>query len=85
MYNAYCAWKRARNTPGVSEYAFCRKNFLSSQTLLNIEDVKMQLIVSIADTGLLTLDPAQKALLNRCALLPLPPLGPLTDQLKVPL
>ncbi|PWY93317.1 ATP dependent RNA helicase [Aspergillus sclerotioniger CBS 115572] len=65
VYNAYCAWKRARNTPGVSEYAFCRKNFLSSQTLLNIEDVKMQLIVSIADTGLLTLDPAQKALLNR--------------------
>ncbi|PWY70412.1 ATP dependent RNA helicase [Aspergillus heteromorphus CBS 117.55] len=65
VYNAYCAWKRARNTPGVSEYAFCRKNFLSSQTLLNIEDVKMQLIVSIADTGLLTLDPAQKASLNR--------------------
>ncbi|OJJ67465.1 hypothetical protein ASPBRDRAFT_136048 [Aspergillus brasiliensis CBS 101740] len=65
VYNAYCAWKRARNTPGVSEYAFCRKNFLSSQTLLNIEDIKMQLIVSIADTGLLTLDPSQKALLNR--------------------
>ncbi|RAK95135.1 putative ATP dependent RNA helicase, partial [Aspergillus ibericus CBS 121593] len=65
VYNAYCAWKRARNTPGVSEYAFCRKNFLSSQTLLNIEDIKMQLIVSIADTGLLTLDPAQKTLLNR--------------------
>ncbi|RDK45315.1 P-loop containing nucleoside triphosphate hydrolase protein [Aspergillus phoenicis ATCC 13157] len=70
VYNAYCAWKRARNTPGVSEYAFCRKNFLSSQTLLNIEDIKMQLIVSIADTGLLTLDPSQKALLNRYTLLP---------------
>ncbi|PYH95397.1 ATP dependent RNA helicase [Aspergillus ellipticus CBS 707.79] len=65
VYNAYCSWKRARSTPGVSEFAFCRKNFLSSQTLLNIEDVKMQLIVSIADTGLLTLDREQKAALNR--------------------
>lgn len=65
MYNAYCAWKRTRSTPGSNEYAFCRKNFLSSQTLLNIEDIKMQLVVSIADAGLLQLDPAQKASLNR--------------------
>ncbi|OJJ31738.1 hypothetical protein ASPWEDRAFT_118185 [Aspergillus wentii DTO 134E9] len=65
VYNAYCAWKRTRSTPGTNEFAFCRKNFLSSQTLLNIEDVKMQLVVSIADAGLLTLDPAQKTSLNR--------------------
>ncbi|QMW35554.1 hypothetical protein G4B84_011045 [Aspergillus flavus NRRL3357] len=65
VYNAYCAWKRTRNTPGANEYAFCRKNFLSSQTLLNIEDIKMQLIVSIADAGLLLLDPTQKTALNR--------------------
>ncbi|PYI15552.1 ATP dependent RNA helicase [Aspergillus violaceofuscus CBS 115571] len=65
VYNAYCSWKRTRNTPGANEYAFCRKNFLSSQTLLNIEDIKMQLVVSIADAGLLTLDPMQKAALNR--------------------
>ncbi|GAB1199842.1 hypothetical protein APSETT444_009201 [Aspergillus pseudonomiae] len=65
VYNAYCAWKRTRNTPGANEYAFCRKNFLSSQTLLNIEDIKMQLVVSIADAGLLTLDPSQKTALNR--------------------
>ncbi|PYH40126.1 putative ATP dependent RNA helicase [Aspergillus saccharolyticus JOP 1030-1] len=65
VYNAYCSWKRTRNSPGANEYAFCRKNFLSSQTLLNIEDIKMQLIVSIADAGLLTLDPTQKAALNR--------------------
>lgn len=65
VYNAYCAWKRARSTPGASEYAFCRKNFLSSQTLLNIEDVKMQLVVSIADAGLLQLDASQKTSLNR--------------------
>jgi ATP-dependent RNA helicase DHX29 len=65
VYNAYCAWKRTRSTPGANEYAFCRKNFLSSQTLLNIEDIKMQLIVSLADAGLLTLDPTQKTMLNR--------------------
>ncbi|GIJ98894.1 hypothetical protein Aspvir_001016 [Aspergillus viridinutans] len=65
VYNAYCAWKRTRSTPGANEYAFCRKNFLGSQTLLNIEDIKMQLIVSLADAGLLTLDPTQKTLLNR--------------------
>ncbi|GES66169.1 ATP dependent RNA helicase [Aspergillus terreus] len=65
VYNAYCAWKRTRSTPGVNEYTFCRKNFLSSQTLLNIEDIKMQLVVSIADTGLLKLDPTQKTALNR--------------------
>ncbi|KAJ5668882.1 hypothetical protein N7462_009952 [Penicillium macrosclerotiorum] len=65
VYNAYCCWKRARSTPGTSEYAFCRKNFLSLQTLLSIEDIKMQLIVSIADAGLITLDASQKAALNR--------------------
>ncbi|KAF9886137.1 hypothetical protein FE257_011962 [Aspergillus nanangensis] len=65
VYNAYCSWKRTRSNPGVNEYAFCRKNFLSSQTLLNIEDIKMQLVVSIADSGLLNLDPAQKTALNR--------------------
>ncbi|KAJ5151042.1 uncharacterized protein N7482_010294 [Penicillium canariense] len=65
VYNAYCGWKRARSTPGSNEFSFCRKNFLSPQTLLSIEDVKMQLVVSIADAGLLTLDGAQKAALNK--------------------
>lgn len=65
MYNAYCGWKRARSTPGSSEFGFCRKNFLSPQTLQGIEDVKMQLVVSIADAGLLSLDSAQKTALNR--------------------
>lgn len=67
MYNAYCAWRRARSSPGGNEHAFCRKSFLSSQTLLNIEDIKMQLVVSIADAGLLQLDPGEKASLNRSA------------------
>ena len=65
VYNAYTTWKRIRNSPGVNEYAFCRKSFLSPQGLLNIEDVKMQLLVSIADAGLLKLDSTEKAALNR--------------------
>ena len=65
VYNAYCSWRRIRSTPGSNEFAFCRKNFLSPQTLLGIEDIKMQLVVSIADAGLLTLDAAQKSALNR--------------------
>ncbi|KAJ5542979.1 Helicase C-terminal [Penicillium sp. DV-2018c] len=64
VYNAYCSWRRARST-GSNEYAFCRKNCLSPQTLLAIEDVKMQLVVSIVDAGLLNLDASQKAALNR--------------------
>lgn len=68
VYNAYCGWKRARSTPGSNEYAFCRKNFLSPQTLLSIEDVKLQLIVSIADAGLVSLDAQQKQALNRSVL-----------------
>lgn len=51
----------------MSEYAFCRKNYLSSQTLQNIEDVKMQLLTSIVDSGLLNLDPAEKDSLIRFA------------------
>ncbi|KAJ6051991.1 hypothetical protein N7460_002525 [Penicillium canescens] len=65
VYNAYCSWRRVRSTPGSNEFAFCRKNFLSPQTLLGIEDIKMQLVVAIADAGLLTLDAPQKAALNR--------------------
>lgn len=65
VYNAYCVWKRIRSMAGGNEYSFCRKSFLNSQTLLNIEDIKMQLVVSIADAGLLKLDASQKATLNR--------------------
>ncbi|KAL1967815.1 hypothetical protein VTN77DRAFT_2504 [Rasamsonia byssochlamydoides] len=65
VYNAYTAWKRIKNTPGANEYAFCRKNFLSPQTLLNIEDIKTQLLVSIVDAGLLKLDAEEQASLRR--------------------
>ncbi|KAL3707826.1 hypothetical protein TMatcc_005808 [Talaromyces marneffei ATCC 18224] len=65
IYNAYLAWKRIRETPGVNEYSFCRKNFLSPQTLVNIEDVKTQLLVSIVDAGVLKLEPEEQTALRR--------------------
>ncbi|KAJ5084240.1 Helicase C-terminal [Penicillium alfredii] len=65
VYNAYCGWRRTRSTPGSNEYSFCRKNFLNPQTLLGIEDVKMQLVVSIVDSGMVNLDASQRAALNR--------------------
>ena len=65
VYNAYCAWRRVCKTTGLSEYQFCRKNFLSPQTLSNIEDLKAQLTTSLIDAGFLVLDDAEKAALNR--------------------
>ncbi|KAL3953038.1 hypothetical protein ACCO45_012981, partial [Purpureocillium lilacinum] len=57
IYNAYIAWKRVcqANSGAGKEFQFCRKNFLSQQTLANIEDLKGQLLVSLADSGFLSL------------------------------
>ena len=65
VYNAYCAWRRICTTNAMPEYQFCRKNFLNSQTLSNIEDLKAQLNVSLTDAGFITLDNAEKASLNK--------------------
>ena len=65
VYNAYCAWRRVCTTIGSSEFQFCRKNFLSSQTLSNIEDLKAQLTTSLLDTRFLALDDAAHSSLNR--------------------
>ena len=65
VYNAYSAWRRTKSTPGANEYVFCRKNFLSPQTLLNIEDIKTQLLVSIVDAGFLNLDAEEQTSLRR--------------------
>lgn len=64
VYNAYLAWKRICNTSS-SEYQFCRKNYLSPQTLSNIEDLKGQLIVSLVDSGFLPLTEAERRSLNK--------------------
>ena len=65
VYNGYCAWRRVCSANGMSEYQFCRKNFLSQQILSNIEDLKAQLTASLADAGFMKLDDSEKAALNR--------------------
>ncbi|KAK5115541.1 hypothetical protein LTR62_001200 [Meristemomyces frigidus] len=63
LYNAYSAWRRTCITQGMSEFHFCNKNFLSSQNLANIEDLKGQLLTSLAETGFVALNPAERAAL----------------------
>ena len=65
VYNAYCAWRRVCQTSGGSEYQFCRKNFLSPQTLSNIEDLKAQLMTSLVDANIVRLNDDERASLNR--------------------
>ena len=65
IYNAYCAWRRICTSNAMSEYQFCRKNSLNSQTLSNIEDLKAQLAASLADAGFLKLNNSEKALLSK--------------------
>ncbi|KAI1932518.1 hypothetical protein LOZ66_006851 [Ophidiomyces ophidiicola] len=65
VYNAYRAWKKHRDTPGMNEFSFCRKNCLSPQALLSIEEVKTQLLVSLVDTGLVRLDASEQSCLKR--------------------
>ncbi|MCJ1466553.1 hypothetical protein MMC07_005173 [Pseudocyphellaria aurata] len=64
VYNAYCAWRRVCINGG-SEVQFCSKNFLSQQTLSNIEDLKAQLTTSLIDAGFIALSDPEKASLNR--------------------
>ncbi|KAL2132760.1 hypothetical protein VTI74DRAFT_3415 [Chaetomium olivicolor] len=67
VYNAYLAWKRVcqSTTSGGAEFQFCRKNFLSPQTLANIEDLKGQLLVAVADSGFLQLTEDERRTLNK--------------------
>ncbi|EAQ84416.1 hypothetical protein CHGG_08430 [Chaetomium globosum CBS 148.51] len=67
VYNAYTAWKRVcqSTTSGGAEFQFCRKNFLASQTLANIEDLKGQLLVAVADSGFLQLTETERQALRK--------------------
>ncbi|KAM3449944.1 hypothetical protein MY3296_006472 [Beauveria thailandica] len=67
VYNAYLGWKKTcQSNSGVGkEMQFCRKNFLSQQTLSNIEDLKGQLLVSLADSGFLPLTDEERKALSR--------------------
>lgn len=67
MYNAYLAWRRVCQSAsgGGGEFQFCRKNFLSPQTLANIEDLKGQLIFALVDSGFLPLTEDERRTLSR--------------------
>ena len=64
-YNAYCAWRRVCKENSYSEANFCRKNFLSSQTLSNVEELKAQLAMALHDAGFLALPEHARAALGR--------------------
>ncbi|CAJ2503059.1 Uu.00g104530.m01.CDS01 [Anthostomella pinea] len=64
VYNAYLSWKRVCQTSS-HDFQYCKKNFLSSQTLSNIEDLKGQLLVSLVDSSFLQLTDEERRTLNR--------------------
>jgi ATP-dependent RNA helicase DHX29 len=66
VYNAYCAWKRAYLAGNVHE--FCRKSFLDHYTLSQIEDQKVQLLVTLSDADILDLDEGEKKSLKETRL-----------------
>ncbi|KAK5684283.1 hypothetical protein LTS10_004149 [Elasticomyces elasticus] len=65
LYNAYCSWRNVCRTNGIPEYQFCNKNFLSSQNLANVEDLKAQLLTSLVDAGFVQLGAGERAALSR--------------------
>lgn len=64
VYNAYLSWKKVCQTTS-HDFQYCKKNYLSSQTLSNIEDLKGQLLVSLVDAGFLQLTQDERNQLNR--------------------
>ncbi|KAI0880682.1 P-loop containing nucleoside triphosphate hydrolase protein [Annulohypoxylon maeteangense] len=64
VYNAYLGWKKVCHTSN-NDFTYCKRNFLSSQTLSNIEDLKGQLLVALADSGFLQLTDEERRTLNR--------------------
>lgn len=61
--NAYESWKKARIARSGQD--FCRKNHISDQTMAQVEEQKIQLLVYLVDAGLVILDGDEKAALNR--------------------
>lgn len=66
VYNAYSAWRRVCNSSGASEQQFCRKNFLLQQNLVNIEELKAQLITCLVEAKFIALETGEKSALNKC-------------------
>ena len=65
MFNAYSTWRKVCTTPGISEFSFCNKNFLSPQNLANIEDLKAQLLTSLSDAGFVNLSSVERIALTK--------------------
>ncbi|KAI3342568.1 ATP dependent RNA helicase [Ustulina deusta] len=63
VYNAYLGWKKVCQTTS-HDFQYCKKHYLSSQTLSNIEDLKGQLVVSLVDAGFLQLTQDERQQLN---------------------
>ena len=64
IYNAYSAWRRVCQGHATAEGHFCRKNYMSSQTLSNVEELKAQLAVALHDAGFLVLSTNGRAALS---------------------
>ena len=64
-YNAYTAWRKVCTTPGMSEFTFCNKNFLSPQNLANIEDLKAQLLTALVDANFVSFSPQERNALTK--------------------
>lgn len=58
-YNAYKAWRTICTNARPSEMQFCHTNFLSSQNLGNIEDLKAQLLSSLVEAGFVAMSPEE--------------------------
>ncbi|EXJ62833.1 hypothetical protein A1O7_03273 [Cladophialophora yegresii CBS 114405] len=61
--HAYESWKKARLARTAQD--FCRKNHISDQTMGQVEEQKIQLLVYLVDARLVVLDPDEKGHLNR--------------------
>ena len=64
-YNAYRSWKRVCNANGISEQQFCQKNFLNPQTLVNIEELKGQLLSCLVDAKFVSLNDSEQSAIHR--------------------
>jgi len=62
-YNAYVGWKKA--TKAGTGQQFCQKYHLSQFQLQQMEEQKVQLLINLAEAGLMSLDSEENAALHR--------------------
>ncbi|KAF9331170.1 hypothetical protein BG006_005964 [Podila minutissima] len=64
-YNAYLGWRQAYQTKPNKISDYCRKNFLSHQNLMMMEDMKKQFLGFLVGTGFVRVDKETKRELGR--------------------